>query len=429
MKVLVVGGGGREHAIIMKLKQSAKVTKLYCAPGNAGTAGASETVALKADDIEGLVAFCVAEGMDYVVVGPEVPLNLGLVDALEAAGIQAFGPTRQAARLEGSKVFSKGFMRRHGIPTGAYRSFSCDDAGAADKAKAFARELPSPWVVKADGLAAGKGALICQTIAEADEAIDMILVDKVFGSAGDSLVIEEYLDGEELSLMAFTDGKTVVPMIAAQDHKRIFDNDRGPNTGGMGAYAPAPVCSPELASRIYTEILKPAVAGMAAEGREIKGVLYAGLMLTAKGPMVLEYNTRFGDPETEVVLPLLESDLLDIMLACSAGGLERMPIQWKHDSCVTVVMASAGYPGEARNGDIIRGLSMIPDDVTVYHCGTKRDDSGNIITAGGRILSVTACGATLPEALNRAYDGVRLISFDGAQYRSDIAARALTHRL
>ncbi|MCL1849071.1 MAG: phosphoribosylamine--glycine ligase, partial [Clostridiales bacterium] len=362
------------------------------------------------------------KGVDFVVVGPEAPLALGLVDALDAAGIQAFGPSKEAARLEWSKSFAKAFMLRHGIPTGAYKAFA---TGESAEAKAFARGLPAPWVVKADGLAAGKGALICQSFAEAEAAIDSILEQRVFGSAGDSLVIEEYLDGEELSLMAFTDGKTIVPMLTAQDHKRIYDGDLGPNTGGMGAYAPAPIGTEELVAFALERILQPAIDGMAREGRAFKGVLYAGLMLTKDGPKVLEYNGRFGDPETEVVLPMLENDLLEVLMACSAGGLERMPIRWKEGSCATVVMACAGYPVESRSGDVIQGLDGVPEGVTVFHCGTRQDASGRVETAGGRTLSVTAQGKTLREAVDQAYRGVEAIHFDGSQYRRDIAGRAL----
>ena len=422
MNVLIVGSGGREHALAWKLKQSPLVDKLYCAPGNAGTAEASENVAIGAADIPALVSFCRGAGVSFVVVGPELPLTLGLTDALEAVGIQAFGPSMEAARLEGSKAFAKGLMARHGIPTAAYGVFG---AGETAKAKAFAREMPGPWVVKADGLAAGKGVLICQSLAEADGAITSILDQRAFGDAGDALVIEEFLEGEELSLMAFTDGRTVVPMIPSQDHKRIFDGDRGPNTGGMGAYAPAPVGAPGWAAQAQSEILEPAVAAMASEGRPFKGVLYAGLMLTAKGPRVLEFNARFGDPETEAVLPMLEEDLMEVLLACASGGLGRAPIRWKGGACATVVMASAGYPGSSRTGDVIQGLDQVPAGVTVFHCGTSRDGSGRILTAGGRVLSVTARDASLQGAVALAYRGVGAIRFEGSQFRRDIAQRAL----
>ena len=422
MNVLIVGGGGREHALAWKLKQSPRVEKLYCAPGNAGIAEASACVAIGADDIPALVAFAKDRDIDYVVVGPELPLTLGLTDALAEAGIQAFGPSREAARLEGSKAFAKDLMRRHGIPTAANGVFH---AGEAAQAIAFARELPGPWVVKADGLAAGKGVLICASMEETEAAIRSILEQGAFGSAGETLLVEEYLEGEELSLMAFTDGVTVVPMIPAQDHKRIFDGDLGPNTGGMGAYAPAPSGTAALVARVQKEILEPVVAAMAAEGRPYRGVLYAGLMLTAKGPMVLEFNARFGDPETEVVLPMLDCDLPDVLLACSAGGLARMPVRWRSGSYVTVIMASAGYPGGVRTGDPILGADRVPEGVTVFHCGTGQDEAGRLLTAGGRVLSVTAGGATLRDAVDLAYRGVGAITFEGAQYRRDIAHRAL----
>jgi phosphoribosylamine--glycine ligase len=423
LKVLVVGSGGREHALVWKLKQSPRIEKLYCAPGNAGIAQASECVDIDADDIPALVSFCKDKGIDLVVVGPELPLTLGLTDALAEAGIKAFGPSKEAARLEGSKAFAKDFMSRHGIPTAAYAVFH---DGEAEQAKAFARQIEGPWVVKADGLAAGKGVLICESIKETDIAIEQILDQKAFGEAGNALVVEEYLDGEELSLMAFSDGCTVIPMIPSQDHKRVFDGDQGLNTGGMGAYAPASAGTTALIEQARKEILEPAVAAMAAEGRPFKGILYAGIMLTEKGPKVLEFNARFGDPETEAVLPLLENDLVDILEACSDGGLERMPIRWKEGSCVTVVMAAAGYPENPRKGDVVRGLDQTPGDVAVFHCGTVRDGSGQIVTAGGRVLSVTAVGRTLREAVDSAYSGVEVIRFDGCQYRRDIAHRAFT---
>lgn len=423
MKILIVGSGGREHALAWKLQQSPQTEKLYCAPGNGGTAGLADNVPIAVDDIPALVAFAKEQHIGLAVVGPELPLTLGLVDALTEAGIPAFGPTREAARLEGSKAFSKDFMARHGIPTAKYGIFS-----AVEPAKAFVRTFESACVVKADGLAAGKGVLICETQQEADAAIDYILAENAFGAAGASLVIEEYLEGEELSLMAFSDGKTVVPMMTAQDHKRIFDGDQGPNTGGMGAYAPAPVGTAELVTEVQKTVLQPVVDAMAAEGREFKGVLYAGLMITAKGPMVLEFNARFGDPETEVVLPMLKTDLVSTIMACIDGTLDRLPLEWQSGHCVTVVLAAHGYPGTVRKGDVIRGLDQAPEDVIVFHCGTaqKQTESGSVFqTSGGRVLSVTALGDTLPLALKKAYAGVKAISFDGMQYRSDIAHRAL----
>lgn len=423
MKILIVGSGGREHALAWKLQQSPRTEKLYCAPGNGGTAGLAENVPIAADDISALVAFAKEQHIGLVVVGPELPLTLGLVDAMTAAGIPAFGPTGEAARLEGSKAFSKDFMARHGIPTAKYGIFD-----GVEPAKTFVRTFEGPWVVKADGLAAGKGVLICETQQEADAAIDHILAENAFGAAGASLVIEEYLEGEELSLMAFSDGKTVVPMMTAQDHKRIFDGDLGPNTGGMGAYAPAPVGTDELVAEVQRMVLQPVVKAMAAEGREFKGVLYAGLMITAKGPMVLEFNARFGDPETEVVLPMLKTDLVSTMMACIDGTLDQLPLEWHEGHCVTVVLAAHGYPGTVRKGDAIRGLDQALGDVIVFHCGTtrKETESGALFqTNGGRVLSVTALGETLPLALQKAYAGVKVISFDGMQYRSDIAHRAL----
>ncbi|MDR1193921.1 MAG: phosphoribosylamine--glycine ligase [Peptococcaceae bacterium] len=423
MKILIVGGGGREHALAWKLRQSHLVTELYCAPGNAGTGGLGVNVPIGAGDVPALVGFARQKGIEFVVVGPELPLTLGLADRLTAAGIPTFGPTQAAAQLEGSKAFAKDFMARHRIPTAAYAVFQ---AGREREAKAFAAALPGPWVVKADGLAAGKGVLICATMAETAKAIDDILVRQAFGAAGASLVIEEYLTGQELSLMAFADGKTVALMPPAQDHKRIYDGDQGPNTGGMGAYAPAPAGTPAVVAQAHREILLPAVEAMAAEGRPFQGVLYAGLMLTEKGPVALEFNARFGDPETEAVLPLLEDDLLEIMLACAAGGLERMPQRWREASCATVVMATAGYPAGSQTGDIIRGLDRLPADVTAFHCGTAVDGQGRVVTAGGRALAITAVRPTLAAATAAAYQGVDAVEFAGSQHRRDIARRALT---
>lgn len=423
MKILIVGSGGREHALAWKLRQSPQTETIYCAPGNGGTAAIAVNVPIQADDIPALVAFASEQNIGLAVVGPELPLTLGLVDALTAAGIPAFGPSKAAAQLEGSKAFSKDFMARHGIPTAKYGIFR-----EVEPAKAFVRSFGGPCVVKADGLAAGKGVLICETETEADAAIDYILAEDAFGAAGASLVIEEFLEGEELSLMAFSDGKTVVPMMTAQDHKRIFDGDKGPNTGGMGAYAPAPVGTAALVAEVEKTVLQPVVDAMAAEGREFKGVLYAGLMITAKGPMVLEFNARFGDPETEVVLPMLKTDLVSTLLACIRGTLDQLPLEWQTGHCVTVVMAAHGYPGTVRKGDRIHGLEQVRPDVMVFHCGTslQQTQAGKAwVTNGGRVLSVTATGDTLPLALQKAYAGVQTITFDGMQYRRDIAHRAL----
>jgi len=425
MDILVVGSGGREHALVWKLKQSPKVGKVYCAPGNGGTEDIAENVPIAADDIERLVAFAVEKKVQLTVVGPELPLTLGLVDAMNKAGIPAFGPSKLAAELEGSKAFAKEFMARHNIPTARYGVFR--DVTAA---KEFAAGFAGPWVVKADGLAAGKGVIICDTLSEAYKAIEYMLEENAFGQAGACVVIEEFLEGEELSLMAFSDGKTVIPMITAQDHKRIYDGDKGPNTGGMGAYAPAPLGTEALIEQVKREVLEPVVRYMAEEGRVYKGVLYAGLMITAKGPMVLEFNARFGDPETEVVLPMLETDLVDVIEACINGNLDELPVSWKKGACVTVVMAAEGYPGTVRKGDEISGLEQVTEGTWVFHCGTLRKNSEDgkgyrYYTNGGRVLAVTACGDKLTEALAKAYEGVKAVSFNGVQYRKDIAHRAL----
>ena len=419
MNVLIVGGGGREHALAWKIAQSPKVENLYCAPGNAGISGLARCFPVKAEDIPGLVALAREKAVDLVVVGPELPLALGLVDALEEAGIRAFGPSKKAAEIEGSKAFAKDLMHKYGIPTARYGVFT-----DAETARNFAREMKGPWVVKADGLAAGKGVLICFSLEETFDAIDQILVGKEFGSAGDKLVLEEFLAGEELSLMAFCDGKTVVPMVSAQDHKRVFTGDQGPNTGGMGAYSPAPVATPEILEKAQKTILEPAVKAMAQEGRPFKGVLYAGLMVTAEGPKVLEFNARFGDPETQVVLPRLESDLMEIIAGVTEERLAEIEIKWKPEACVSVVMASGGYPGAYEQGLPITGLDQVPEGVLVFHSGTAAED-GKIVTKGGRVLAVTALGQDLRQAVARAYEGVEAISFAKAHYRTDIAHRAL----
>ncbi len=419
MKVLIVGSGGREHALAWKLAQSPKISQLYCAPGNAGISEYATCVPLQVDDLAGIVAWAQQEGIGLVVVGPELPLTLGLVDALAAVGIKAFGPTAKAAELEGSKVFSKDLMQKYGVPTAKYGVFI-----EADKALSFAREMKGPWVVKADGLAAGKGVLICQSIFETEEAIQQVLVKRSFGEAGAKLIIEEYLEGEELSLMAFCDGHTVIPMVSAQDHKRVFTGDQGPNTGGMGAYSPAPLATSELVEHVEQEVLIPVMKAMAKEGRLFQGVLYAGLMITAEGPKVLEFNARFGDPETQVVLPRLENDLLDVMLAVIEGKLSELQLEWKNEPCVSVVMASEGYPGNYPKGKPITGLDQIPAGVLVFHSGTVLSD-GQVVTNGGRVLAVTALGNDIRTAVDAAYVGVEAISFEGAHYRTDIAHRAL----
>ncbi|MGI5839661.1 MAG: phosphoribosylamine--glycine ligase [bacterium] len=421
MKVLVVGGGGREHALVRKIAESPQVTRLFCAPGNAGIAAEAEPVNIPADTIAELAAFARSERIDLTVVGPEVPLTEGIVDEFIGQGLRIFGPSRAAARLEGSKSFAKELMRKTGIPTAAATTFT-ETAAALN----YLEQATLPVVVKADGLAAGKGVIIARDRAEAAAAVRMMLQEKVFGKAGNKVLIEEYLEGEEVSVLAFTDGETVIPLVSAQDHKRVYDGDQGPNTGGMGAYSPAPAYTPEMAAEVYSRILVPTVAAMAAEGCQYRGVLYAGLMLTAAGPRVLEYNARFGDPETQVILPRLESDLVEIMEAIIDGTLAQTEIRWREESAVCVVMAAGGYPGKYEKGKVITGLSEAASQpgVTILHAGTALAD-GKIVTAGGRVLGVTALGADIRSAIDRAYAAAARIDFAGAHYRRDIGYRAL----
>ncbi|TDA67476.1 MAG: phosphoribosylamine--glycine ligase [Clostridia bacterium] len=416
MRILVVGGGGREHALVWKLAQSPKVTELYCAPGNAGISREAACVSIGAEDIPALVDFAVEKKIGLVVVGPEAPLVAGLVDALEAVGIAAFGPSRQAAMLEGSKAWAKEFMARHGIPTAQYRVFT--EIGPAVE---YARSLGS-CAIKADGLAAGKGVTVADTEAEAVSVLQDLLVDQKLGPAGRRVVIEERLAGEEVSVLAFTDGKTLVPLPAAQDHKRAYDGDRGPNTGGMGAFSPPPFFTRELEERVVEEILQPVIAGMAVEGRPYRGVLYAGLMLTGDGPKVLEFNCRFGDPETQVLLPRLESDLVEVMVATTEGRLSEVDITWKPGAAACVVLAAGGYPGPYRKSEDITGLEELPPGVLAFHAGTSWRD-GRLVTSGGRVLGITATAPTLGEAVALAYRGVEKVSFPGCHYRCDIGAR------
>jgi phosphoribosylamine--glycine ligase len=419
MKVLVVGGGGREHALVWKLKQSPRVKEIFCAPGNAGIASLARCVPIGAEDISGLVAFARQEKIDLTVVGPEGPLTMGIVDSFNQAGLAIFGPTARAASIEGSKVLAKEIMAKYGIPTARFAVFS--DAG---EAAAYIRQLNAPCVVKADGLAAGKGVIVCQTVEEALEAVEDIMVKGVFGNAGSRVVVEEYLTGQEVSILAFTDGETVIPMLPAQDHKQVYDGDRGPNTGGMGAYAPAPVCTPEVYRTALEDILIPTVRAMAAEGRPYRGVLYAGLMVTHEGPKVLEFNARFGDPEAQPVLILLETDLVEIIEAVLSGRLAEKEIRWRPGAAVCVVLASGGYPGPYRKGYPISGLDRVPPDVMVFHAGTALED-GRLVTAGGRVLGVTAAAETIPAAIEKAYAAVEQIHFEGMHYRRDIGRKAL----
>ena len=421
MKVAVIGGGGREHALAVTLAKSPSVEKLYALPGSDAMAAVAQCVPVGVEDLSGIAAFCEKEGVDLVVVGPEVPLTEGLADVCQAKGIAVFGPNKAAAQMEGSKVFAKNLMKKYNVPTAAYASFT-DGAAAKD----YITAQGAPIVVKADGLAAGKGVVVAQTVDEALAAVDAIMEDRIFGESGGRIVIEECMVGEEASLLAFVDGKTIVPMISAQDHKRIFDGDKGPNTGGMGAYAPAPVMTPELTRTAYDTILVPVVKGLAAEGITYQGCLYAGLMITADGPKVVEFNCRFGDPETQAVLPLLDGDLAQIMLACAKGTLTADMVHWKQASACCVIMASKGYPESSHKGDVISGLDNVAPDVQVFHSGTKVVD-GQYVTNGGRVLGVTALGATLQEAIDQAYANVRRISFDGQQVRQDIGAKGLRH--
>lgn len=419
MKVLVVGGGGREHAIVWKIAQSPQVEKIYCAPGNGGISTLAECVPIKAVDIDGMVNFAVANGMDLVVVAPDDPLAAGMVDALEAAGIRAFGPRKNAAVIEASKAFSKDLMKKYGIPTAAYEVFD----NSADAVE-YLSGRKYPLVVKADGLALGKGVIIAENFDEAKEAVSSIMNDRIFGQAGSRVVIEEFMTGPEVSILAFTDGKTIVPMVSSQDHKRVFDNDQGPNTGGMGTFSPSRIYTPEMADFCMEKIFRPTIEAMNSEGRTFKGVLYFGLMITPDGIKVLEYNARFGDPETQVVLPRLKTDLMDIFTAVIDEQLDKLEIQWEDNAAVCVILASGGYPGKYETGHVIYGLAEAERDanIAVFHAGSRKEES-NFLTAGGRVLGVTAVEKTLEEAIRKAYEGVARISFQGMQYRRDIGVK------
>ncbi len=423
MKVLVIGSGGREHALIWKLAQSSRVTQLFCAPGNAGIEALATCVPLAVEDLVGLKQFVITEKIDLTVVGPEGPLALGIVDEFRKAKLKIFGPTRAAAQVESSKVFSKELMLRHHIPTAAAQSFD-----ALKPALDYLDRQALPIVIKADGLAQGKGVVVATAREEARQAVVAMLEQDAFGKAGHRVLIEEFLDGEEATVMAFTDGKTIVPMVAAQDHKRVGDGDSGANTGGMGAYAPAPIVTPELIQTVMKDVFHPAVEGLSRMGSPYQGVLYAGLMIVRSTPFVLEFNARFGDPETQVVLPLLQADLLDVIEAVVEHRLDQLAVKWHAQSAVCVVMTSKGYPGPYESGTTIHGLGDGAQETMVFHAGTKHQGA-NIVTAGGRVLGITGIGPDLATAREQAYHTVRKIRFDGCHFRSDIAHRALTAHL
>ena len=418
MKVCVIGNGGREHALAWRLSISPSVTKVYAIPGSAAMSDCAELVGIDWQQSDHLISFLKDNQVDLVVVGPEAPLVAGLADVLNKAGIPVFGPSKAAAQLEGSKVFAKDLMKKYNIPTAAYGVFH-----KVDEAKGFISQTGAPIVVKADGLAAGKGVVVAMTVEEANAAVEDMLSGNRFGDAGSTVVIEEFMEGEEASLLAFVDGKTVVPMIASQDHKRIFDGDKGPNTGGMGTYAPAPVLTDALRDEAMKTILEPMVAAMKKEGMPYVGCLYVGLMITPQGPKVVEFNARFGDPETQVVLPLLDSDLGEIMMACATGNLTAHMVKWKESSAACVILASKGYPETSSKGDVIHGDIKQHDTTIVFHSGTKLIGE-NYVTNGGRVLGVVGLGKDLKTALHRAYGRIEHIDFEGMQYRTDIGAKA-----
>ncbi len=420
MNVLVIGSGGREHALVWKLSQSRQVNNIYCIPGNGGIAELATCVNINLLDFDKLIKFAKENSVELTIVGPEMPLVAGIVNAFEKEGLAIFGPTAQAAELEGSKAFAKEFMEKYNIPTAKYAV-----TNIASEAKAYIKNVVgTPCVIKADGLAAGKGVIIAMTQEEAINAIEEIMEDKVFGDAGNQVVIEEFLIGEEVSVLALSDGKNVVPMIPAQDHKRVFDGDEGPNTGGMGAYAPAPLCDENMLNYVHQKILEPTIKGMEKEGRPFKGVLYAGLMVTKEGPKVLEYNARFGDPETQPIMLLLESDLVDLCQAVIKGNISKDMLKWKQGNAVCVIAASSGYPGSFEKGKVIE-IGDVPENTKIFHAGTALEETGQLVTSGGRVLGVTSIGDNLEEAIQNAYASIEKIKFDGMHYRKDIGSKAL----
>jgi len=417
LRILVIGGGAREHTLVWKLNQSPKVKEIYVAPGNAGTGLIAQNLDVGATDLEALAQIAQEKSIDLAVVGPEAPLAQGIVDLFEKRRIPCFGPTGEATKIESSKVFAKELMQKYGIPCARSRSFSL-----FEEARTYLQAQQPPIVVKADGLAAGKGSIVAQSQEEALTALSDIMEKRVFGSAGDQVLIEECLEGKEVSLLAFTDGKTVIPMVPACDYKRAFDGDQGPNTGGMGSYSPPSFFDEVMINRVRDTILEPAVKAMAKEGKPFKGVLYAGLIMTAEGPKALEFNARFGDPENQVMIPRLKSDLLEVMLAVIDGTLDRTKVEWSNEACVGVVMASGGYPGSYTTGFPIEGCDEVDNDILVFHAGTKAK-GGTIYTDGGRVLTVAAMGKTIAEARSRVYLNLPRIRFEGCHYRTDIAAR------
>ena len=419
MNVLIIGSGGREHVLAWKVAQSPRLMKLFIAPGNPGTAACGENVLMDISDHAIVIRFCKKKQIDLVIVGPEIPLAAGIVDSLSESGIRCFGPKQAAAQIEASKVFAKDFMARHRIPTARYATFT-----QLEEAMRYLESVDYPVVIKASGLAAGKGVVLPDTFEEAKFTLENILVDKAFGDAGSEVVIEERLNGKEVSLMAFTDGITVVPMLPAQDHKRLLDGDRGPNTGGMGAFAPAALFTADMMKDAIQSVLEPAVDGLRMEGTPFVGVLYAGLILTKSGLSVLEFNSRFGDPETQVVLPLLETDLLDIVDACVNGTLADVNISWKDGAAVCVVLASKGYPEKVESGKFAT-IEALPENMVCFHAGTKMDNNGNVITAGGRVFGLTAWAMDIASAIDTVYTNVTNVSFEDVQYRTDIGQYAL----
>ena len=422
MKVLVIGSGGREHALAWKVKKSRWVTRVFCAPGNSGISQIADCLPISDNDIKGLCDIALEKEIDLTIVGPESALAMGIVDVFKRKGLKIFGPTKAAARIESSKAYAKYIMEKYDIPTAKSKVFE-----RPQDAKRYIKNMGGPLVVKVDGLAAGKGAIPCEDEIEALKAVDRIAKGE-FGEAGSKILVEEYLFGEEASILAFSDGKHVIPLESAQDHKRAYDDDMGPNTGGMGAYSPAPVITKDLESRIYDEILLPTIRGMASEGCKYTGILYAGLMITNEGPKVIEFNCRFGDPETQAILPRMASDFIKPILACLEGKLDKVKLRWSRNCSVNVVMASGGYPRSYEQGKVITGLDRVGSECsTVFHSGTAIDAEGRFITNGGRVLSVTALAPTIQEAIICAYDEVGKIDFEGAHYRRDIAKRALYH--